>query len=311
MARPTFPRSLFELQQRFPDEDACRQYLIDSRWPDGFRCPRCKGEKGLVLPARALRRCEACGLDTSLTAGTVMHRTRTPLTHWFWAAYLVATHTPGLSAVQLQRQLGLARYETAWLMLHKLRSAMVRPARDLLTGTVEVDEAYLGGFIAGRPGGRTLGDKIVVAAAVEVRGEGSGRVRLQIVPDASGDSLLPFIKAHVAPGSTVRTDGWTGYKHLGAGGFRHQRRVQGSPERAGVILPRVHRVFGNLQTWIRGTHHGVSGKHLQAYLDEFVFRFNRRRTPMAAFQTLLGLGSQHTSPTYRTLVDKPGPAKVE
>jgi transposase-like protein len=311
MARPTFPRSLFELQQRFPDEDACRQYLVDSRWPDGFRCPRCQGEQGLVLPARALWRCQACALDTSLTAGTVMHGTRTPLTHWFWAAYLVATHTPGLSAVQLQRQLGLARYETAWLMLHKLRSAMVRPARDLLTGTVEVDEAYLGGFIAGRPGGRTLGDKIVVVAAVEVRGEGPGRVRLQIVPDASGDSLLPFIKAHVAAGSTVRTDGWTGYKHLAAGGFRHQRRVQGSPERAGVILPRVHRVFGNLQTWIRGTHHGVSGKHLQAYLDEFVFRFNRRRTPMAAFQTLLGLGSQHTSPTYQALVDKPGPARVE
>jgi transposase-like protein len=311
MARPTFPRSLFELQQRFPDEDACRQYLVDSRWPDGFRCPRCQGEKGLVLPARALWRCQACALDTSLTAGTVMHGTRTPLTHWFWAAYLVATHTPGLSAVQLQRQLGLARYETAWLMLHKLRSAMVRPARDLLTGTVEVDEAYLGGFIAGRPGGRTLGDKIVVVAAVEVRGEGSGRVRLQIVPDAAGDSLLPFIKAHVAAGSTVRTDGWTGYKHLAAGGYRHQRRVQGSPERAGVILPRVHRVFGNLQTWIRGTHHGVSGKHLQAYLDEFVFRFNRRRTPMAAFQTLLGLGSQHTSPTYQALVDKPGPARVE
>ncbi len=122
MARPTFPRSLFELQHRFPDEEACRQYLFDSRWPDGFKCPRCKSVTGLALPSRALWRCEGCALDTSVTAGTVMHGTRTPLTHWFWAAYLVATHTPGLSAVQLQRQLGLPRYETAWLMLHKLRS---------------------------------------------------------------------------------------------------------------------------------------------------------------------------------------------
>jgi len=311
MPRPTFPRSLFELQKRFPDEEACRQYLADSRWPEGFRCPRCKGQSELELPSRLLRRCGDCGLDTSLTAGTVLHGTRTPLTHWFWAAYLVATHTPGLSAVQLQRQLGLARYETAWLMLHKLRSAMVRPARDRLTGVVEVDEAYLGGFISGSQGGRTFTNKTVVAAAVEVRGEGSGRVRLQIVPDASQHSLLPFIKANVEAGSTVRTDGWTGYKHVTAAGFRHDRRVQGTPDRAGVILPRVHRVFGNLQTWIRGTHHGVSGKHLQAYLDEYVFRFNRRRTPMAAFQSLLGLGSQHTSPTYRALVARSGSARVE
>lgn len=311
MPRPTFPRSLFELQQRFPDVEACRRYLAESRWPDGFRCPRCKDASGLELPSRLLWRCRNCGLDTSLTAGTVLHGTRTPLTHWFWAAYLVATHTPGLSAVQLQRQLGLTRYETAWLMLHKLRSAMVRPARERLTGIVEVDEAYLGGFFSGDQGGRTFTNKAVVAAAVEVRGEGSGRVRLEIVLDASQHSLLPFIKANVEAGSTVRTDGWTGYKHVASAGYRHDRRVQGAPNRAGVILPRVHRVFGNLQTWIRGTHHGVSAKHLQAYLDEYVFRFNRRRTPMAAFQSLLGLGSQHTSPTYRGLVERPDPAKVE
>jgi transposase-like protein len=311
MPRPTFPRSLFELQRRFPDEEACRQYLAESRWPDGFQCPRCKGQSGLELPSRLLWRCKSCGLDTSLTAGTVLHGTRTPLTHWFRAAYLVTTHTPGLSAVQLQRQLGLARYETAWLMLHKLRSAMVRPERDRLTGVVEVDEASVGGFFAGDQGGRTFTYKSVVAAVVEVRGEGSGRVRLEIVLDASQHSLLPFIKANVEAGSTVRTDGWTGYKHLGAAGYRHDRRVQGTPGRAGVILPRVHRVFGNLQTWLRGTHHGVSGKHLQAYLDEYVFRFNRRRTPMAAFQTLLGLGSQRAGPTYRGLVDRADPAKVE
>ena len=261
MPRPTFPRSLFELQQRFPDVEACRRYLAESRWPDGFRCPRCKGKhRGWSSRPGCSGVAGSCGLDTSLTAGTVLHGTRTPLTHWFWAAYLVATHTPGLSAVQLQRQLGLTRYETAWLMLHKLRSAMVRPAREQLTGVVEVDEAYLGGFFSGDQGGRTFTNKSVVAAAVEVRGEGSGRVRLQIVRDASQHSLLPFIKANVEAGSTVRTDGWTGYKHLASAGYRHDRRVQGAPGRAGVILPRVHRVFGNLQTWIRGTHHGVSGE---------------------------------------------------
>ncbi len=307
MARPTFPRSLFELQQRFPDEGACRAYLTASRWPEGFRCPRCGSADGLELPSRDLWRCGACGLDTSVTAGTVLHGTRTPLTHWFWAAYLVATHAPGLSAVQLQRQLGLARYETAWLMLHKLRCAMVRPAREPLAGTVEVDEAYLGGMVPGRPGGRAPGSRSLVAGAVEARGQGSGRVRLQVIPDATGASLQAFVRANVAVGSTVRTDGRTGYKQLREAGFRHQRGVQGPPERAEVILPRIHRVFGDLQTWLRGTHHGVSGKHLQAYLDEFAFRFNRRRKPMAAFQTLLGLGANHEPVTYSALTRPQGP----
>ena len=229
------------------------------------------------IPLFTLRR-SPCSRSTEI---------RTPLTHWFWAAYLVASHTPGLSAVQLQRQFGLARYETAWLMLHKLRCGMVRPERGPLAGLVEVDEAYLGG-------------KTLVAGAVEARGEGSGRVRLQVIADATRASLETFVRMNVAVGSTVRTDGWTGYKHLRDAGFRHQSRVQVLPERAGVILPRIHRAFGNLQTWLRGTHHGVSGKHLQAYLDEFAFRFNRRQKPMAAFQTLLGLGAQRSS---RTLAD--------
>jgi transposase-like protein len=275
--------------------------LTASRWPGGFLCPRCEGADALELPSRALWRCASCGLDTSLTAGTVLHKTRTPLTHWFWAAYLVATHTPGLSAVQLQRQLGLARYETAWLMLHKLRCGMVRPGRESLSGPVEVDEAYLGGMVSGRPGGRTLGSKTLVAGAVEVRGEGSGRVRLQVIRNATADSLEAFVRCNVRPGAVVRTDGWTGYMHLAEAGYRHRRKVQGAPERAAIILPRIHRVFGNLQTWLRGTHHGVSGKHLQAYLDEFTFRFNRRQTPMAAFQTLLGIGAQQSGTTLAKL----------
>jgi transposase-like protein len=228
-----------------------------------------------------------------VTAGTVLHRTHVPLRLWFAAAYLVTTRTPGFSAVQLQRQLGLARYETAWTMLHKLRRAMVRPERDRLSGVVEVDEAYVGGVEEGRRGGRRRdsGESIVVGA-VEVRGRGSGRVRLAVVEDLSAASLVPFVEASVDPGGTVLTDGWQGYAALRKG-YDHRPSTVGDPRNASELFPRVHRTFSNLKTWLQGTHHGVGAKHLPHYADEFVFRFNRRRTPMAAFQSLLGLSSRH------------------
>jgi len=230
-----------------------------------------------------------------------LHRTRRPLTEWFWAAYLVATHKPGLSALQLQRQLGISRYETAWAMLQKLRRAMVRPDREPLHEKVEVDETYIGGPEAGLRGGRQLQGKALVVAAVEIRGRASGRVRLRVVRDASADSLCGFVKATVEPGAIIVTDGWVGYGPLKTMGYRHRPRIQGTPPEASRLLPRVHRVSGNLQTWLRGTHHGVGHRHLQAYLDEFTFRFNRRRIPMAAFQTLLGLGGQQAPTTYKEL----------
>ena len=235
-----------------------------------------------------------------MTAGTVLHRTRLSLAQWFWAAYLVTTHTPGLSALQLQRQLGIRRYETTWTMLQKLRRAMLRPQREPLRERVEVDETYIGNQ-EGLRGGRELGDRALVVGAVEVRGRASGRVRLQSVPDASARSLTGFVRRNVAPGTIVITDGWQGYAPLSGMGYRHRPRTQGRPERAQVILPRVHQVFGNLKTWLRGTHHGVESKHLQAYLDEFTFRFNRRRTPMAAFQSLLGLTGAHGPTTRKQL----------
>jgi transposase-like protein len=304
VARPDFPRTLAQFQRRFASEEACRAYLAVSRWPDGYRCPRCSHGDALELPRRLLWRCLACGHDTSVTAGTVLHRTRTPLTQWFWAAYLVTSHTPGLSALQLQRQLGLSRYETAWVMLHKLRRAMIRPDREPLHTEVEIDEVYIGGPEAGLRGGRALEDKALVVAAVEVRGRGSGRVRLHVVPDASARSLTGFVRANVEPRTVVRTDGWQGYAPLAGMGYRRRPRTRGAdPRRSAKLLPRVHRVFGNLQTWLRGTHHGVGHKHLQVYLDEFTFRFNRRRTPPAAFQTLLGLGAQRGPTTYQQLYE--------
>jgi len=301
VGRPDFPKSLKEFQARFRDEAACRSYLAACRWPEGYRCGRCRGPEAFALPRRGLWQCKACGHQTSVTAGTALHRTRMPLTLWFWAAYLVTTHTPGLSALQLQRQLGISSYETAWAILQKLRRAMVRPDRERLKDKVEVDETYIGGPEAGLKGGRQLVDKALVVAAVEVRGRASGRVRLQMVSDASAPSLTGFVAANVEPGAIVVTDGWGAYAPLRGIGYRHRPKTQGDPERAVKILPRVHRVFGNLKTWLRGTHHGVGHQHLQAYLDEFTFRFNRRRTPMAAFQTLLGLATLHGPTTYDLL----------
>ena len=191
MARPDFPRNLAEFQRRFTTDDECRRYLIDCRWPEGYLCPRCGRAQAYELSTRGLLQCKSCRHQVSVTAGTVLHRTRVPLHLWFSAAYLMTTHTPGFSAVQLQRQLGLTRYETAWTMLQKLRRAMVRPERDRICGTVEVDETYVGGVEEGRRGGRQRdSNKSIVVAAVEVRGRGSGRIRLAVVDDDRVESSL-------------------------------------------------------------------------------------------------------------------------
>ena len=301
MGRPDFPKSLKEFPARFREDDACRKYLAACRWPEGFRCARCGQRAAFELPHRRLWQCTACGRQPSLTAGSALHRTWLPLTVWFWATYLVTTHTPGLSAVQLQRQLGLS-YETAWARLHKLRLAMVNPEREPLKDKAEVDETYLGGPEVGLQGDRQLREKALIVGAVEVRGKAAGRVRLQVVPDASARSLTGFVQRTVAPGTLILTDGWGAYAPLSNMGYRHRPRTQGTPERVATLLPNIHRVFGNLKPWLRGTHHGVGHDHLQAYLDEFAFRFNRRRTPLAAFQTLLGLASgTHGPTTYEML----------
>jgi transposase-like protein len=287
-----------DFQERFATEAACLEYLAVSRWPEGFVCPACGGRRAWVLERRHLWECGECGRQTSVTADTVMHGTRTPLRVWFWAAYLVATHHPGISAKQLQRQLRLSRYETAWLILQKLRRAMVAPERELLKEEVEIDEFFLGGLEEGRRGGRQRGSKALCGVAIEVRGAGSGRLRLAVLEDASGSSLQGFAKATTAKGAIVHTDGWKGYDGLAGLGYHHRRRPKASAAPGEQLLPRAHRAISNLKAWMHGTHRGVSDEHLPVYLDEFVFRHNRRRTPMAAFQTLLGLGALHTLTTY-------------
>lgn len=231
-----------------------------------------------------------------------MHRSKQPLVVWFWAAYTVATHTPGLSAVQLQRQLGpQTSYKTAFMLLHKLRAAMVREGRERLRGVVEVDESFVGGPDPGG-GRRHIGNKALVIGAVEVRGERAGRVRLRVIPNGTQVTLEKFLRENVEPATEVRTDAYAGYFGLIDEGYMHIPRVQGGGQNAPVILPHIHRVFANLKTWLLGTHHGaVRKQHLQAYLNEFVFRYNRRQTPMAAFQTILGLIEERRGPTYKGL----------
>jgi hypothetical protein len=312
-----FPCSLPEFQKLFPDDTACAGYLEAIRWPNEFVCVWC-GEPG--EPYRMKNRphvlvCRKCKKDNRLMAGTVMQDSKTPLSIWFWAAYLVSTHTPGISAVQFQRQLGLNRYETAFQILHKLRAGMVRPGRDRIGGNprdhVEIDESWVGGRTRG--GGRGVHDQSLVIAAVEVRqrkpenvkgvprrnGRYAGRIRMQVVPDRSATSLCGFVEAAVEPGVVVVSDGWGGYATLPDCGYRHLPvAAQGDPSVAEDFLPISHLIFSNLKSWLRGCHHGVSPQHLQAYLNEFTFRFNRRFYPFNAFRSLLGISGQAAAPTY-------------
>lgn len=298
-----FPRSLFEFQNRFPDEAACAAYLEAARWPEGFVCPACGGVKGWDLGKAWTRECAGCGKQTSVTAGTVMHGSKLPLTVWFWAAYLMATHSNGISAMQLQRQLGLGSYKTAWLLCAKLRRAMVAPGRTLLAGIVEIDETAMSCRAKDDPPaggqGRSGQGKLLIAGAVEVAEGGPGRIRLAAIQDYSADSLRRFLNANVTQGATAKTDGWSGYRD--APGVTHEPHVIG-PMAAHVVLPWIHRVFANLKAWALGVYHGLRRKHLQAYLDEFVFRFNRRRTRHAAFRSLLGIGATLKPATYNMLI---------
>ena len=272
-----YPSNLLEFERRFATEDACRTYLRKIRWPDGFRCPRCDSDRAWPRVSSPLIECAGCGYKASATAGTIFDRTRLPLTVWFHAMWLLVHQKNGASAVSLQRQLGLTRYETTWTVLHKLRRAMVRPGRDRLRGRVEVDETYVGGDERDVRGRETY-TKSLIGVAAEEQGEGIGRIRLATLPNASGRSLLAFVDASVEPGTRVHTDGWEGYRGLQAKGYGHEvTNLKGSREYAHVVLPRVHRVASLLKRWLLGTHQGaVRPLHLDYYLDEFTFRFNRR-----------------------------------
>jgi transposase-like protein len=262
--------------------------------------------------------CSGCGRRTSVTAGTIFDRTRTPLTVWFTACWLFASGKDGISALSLKRTLEIGSYQTAWAMLHRLRSVLVRPGRDRLVGIVEVDETYLGGEEPGLRGGRARGKKVLTGIAVEVQeARGFGRCRMRPLADASAASLHAFVKDHVESGATVITDGWQGYRGLEKQGYIHDRRSQRAARARGEdpheLLPAVHRVASLVKRWLLGTHQGsVGNAHLASYLNEFVFRFNRRRSRSRAmvFYRVLELAVAHNPVRYQDLIASQQPRAV-
>lgn len=304
------PTNLIAFCQMFPSDKECFDYLFKIRWPKDFCCPRCSTNGGYAIVSRKTVQCSnpVCRRQTSVTAGTVLHRSKQSLHIWFWGAYLLTNLTPSISAKQFQRQLGFKRYETAFCMLHKLRSALVAPGRDKLHGEIEVDEGYIGGKEEGCIGRGAMKKQIVVGAVEVLRWVDPetdekrvrcGRVRLQVIKNVTGCTLKKFIKANAEKGATIITDGWRGYSSLNKTGYNHKVQLKANEEDA---LQKFHRVFSNLKTWLKGTFHGgTQAKHLQAYLNEFTFRFNRRYLPGNGFNRALGLAMEMDGPTYEDL----------
>jgi transposase-like protein len=305
-----YPETVQEFEDRFATEEGCREYLINLRWPDGFRCPQCRGAKAVLVRA-TLFQCCGCRHQTSATAGTIFQDTRKPLLMWFRAMWYVTSQKNGASALGLQRVLGLKSYETAWTWLHKLRRAMVRPDRDRLSGWVEVDETMVGGLEEG-VAGRQTESKALVAIAAQADGPGIGRIRMQVIEDASADSLHAFVKDCIASGSMIHTDGWQGYSGLEAKGYQREiTRLRGRRKEASQLMPRVHRVSSLLKRWLLGTHQGaVAPRHLPYYLDEFTFRFNRRKSKSRGklFFRLMQQAVSTPPATYETIVKRSKPA---
>jgi hypothetical protein len=318
-----FPESLPGFQKMFPDDAACAKYLEAVRWSDNFKCPHCASEDQPFRFANRIHvlRCRRCKKDTSLTAGTVMEGTHTALSVWFWAAFLISTQIPGMSATTLQRQLGLTRYETAFQILHKLRSGMATTSGKIGARiTVEVDETLVGGRTRGQGRGVTNQARVIGAVELKLRkvqpindehdrhkpkrgGRYAGRLRLAVIPDKTAKTRCGFIAANVDTlTEMVVTDGSQSYAGLARHGYQHRACPErGKPGVTEDYLPVIHLVFSNLKAWINGTHHGVSPDHLQAYLNEFVFRFNRRFYPLNSFRSLLGLSVSKEAPTYDEL----------
>jgi transposase-like protein len=274
-----FPKTVLELEQRFANEEQCREYMAILRWPEGFCCPACGGKKAWAVQ-RSRWMCASCNHQATVTAGTVFQDTRLPLRLWCRAIWHVTSQKNGASALGLQRVLGLGSYQTAWTVLHKLRRAMVRPGRDKLSGSVEVDETQVGGVTPGQKG-RGIPSKALVIIAAEEEGAGIGRIRMARVPDGSAEHLHRFIQETIAQESSVHTDGWKPYQGIAQLGYQHEvSKLKGKHKGAATeLLPRVHRVAALLKRWLLGTHQGaISADHLDYYLDEFTFRFNRRRS---------------------------------
>jgi transposase-like protein len=319
VAGKDYPSNWTEFLDWFGSEEACLSYLEGLRWPGGFVCPSCASAAPAYRSSRSRLMCRECGRQSTVTAGTIFDKTRTPLRVWLAAAWYLTNQKQGVSALGLQRVLGLGSYETAWAMLHRFRRAMVRPGRERLKGQVEVDETYLA--IGDRQESTSASkrksntDKVLVVIAVEtLKPKGFGRIRLRRIANDSASCVIPFVQEAVEPGSAVHTDGSAAYRSLGELGYEHQRTVMlGSDVPAHVSMAGVHRVASLIKRWILGTHHGsVQPEHLDAYLNEFVFRFNRRTSASRGmlFYRLLQQAVITEPVTYDDVVRKrPTPAR--
>ena len=302
-----YPDSLPDFQRRFPDDAACAEYLAAVRWPEGFRCPACGHDAAWTLRTKAWTyECRGCRRQASVRAGTILHGSKLALTLWFWAAYLMATHSNGISALQLQKQLGLGSCKSAWLLCAKLRRAMVAPERNPLTGLIEIDETTIHHRTKEDPPaggqGRSHDAKLLIAGAVEIKGQ--GRLAGPCPPGCHRELLRcqpARLHGRRHRPRQHRQDRWLAGLSGRPRGQPHEPHVIGDMA-AHIVLPWIHRVFANLKTWALGVYHGLRAKHLQAYLDEFVFRFNRRRTRHAAFCSLLAIASKAKPLTYKTLI---------
>ena len=298
-----YPKKLMDFEKKFATDEQCREYLFQLRYPDGFCCPKCGFNKAWYTE-RGKYQCQSCGKDTSVLAGTIFHGTHTPLTLWFRAIWYVVAQKHGTNALNLQRILGLGSYQTAWTMLHKLRRAMVRPGREKLQGRIEVDEAYIGGVSHGGKRGRGAENKVLVAIAVEINDNKIGRVRFKVIEDASAESLHGFVTEIAEKGSMIITDGWSGYNGLSAKGY-HQEVTDKKDD--DTLLPHVHTTISLLKRWLMGTLQGACSKdHLAYYLDEYTFRYNRRKSKSRGllFLRLLENAVQIEATTYKQMVNR-------
>lgn len=290
---------LFEFQEKFATEEACRGYLVQQRWPEGFECPRCRNKEAGMHGTRDLYQCKKCRYQSSITTGTLFHKTRTPLRKWFWMIFIISQNKHGYSILGLQKLLGIKKYRTAWVMVQKIRKAMSdRDQRYKLSGLVEIDDSYFGGKNKEGKRGRGAAGKTPVVVAVEDRGDHARFADMQVVPDMSKESLQKHIQEKVQPEAVIKTDGWKSYSGLKKEGYNHETISMSTDEKA---LPWVHMLISNAKRFLIGTHHGVSKHHLQRYLSEYCYRFNRRFWQGQLFERLVKACVITTTITYEEL----------
>lgn len=296
--------ALDDFLARFGTDEQCRAALFAARWPEGFRCPCCDGAQAYVRRDRPLYECAACGHQASVTAGTVFHRSHVPLRKWFQAMYWDGESKRGISATELFQKIGV-RYTTAWFMLQRLRSAMgERDAGHLLQGVIEMDDAYFGGPVEGRVGRGTEKPKALVAMSVDTTGNPL-HLKICVVPDFTQANTNSATQRIVTEGATVRTDGLSAFGALAEAGFVHDTVPSKHLPDGVQPFPYLHTQISNAKAWISGTFHGLGPKHVQAYLDEFCFRFNRRRLRAGVLERLI-VAVGHSQPLpYRTLIGRP------